>query len=71
MSDVTIHCRDNGPFLIEGSIEILDAEGNAFEVNPDKPAIALCRCGLSERKPFCDGKHKGSFESCEKASATT
>ncbi len=58
MSEVTIRCRDNGPFVVEGPVQIVDAAGNRFETNPDKPAIALCRCGTSGNKPFCDGSHK-------------
>lgn len=69
MSDVTIRCRDNGPFLVEGAISVVDADGNAFEINPDKPAIALCRCGASGNNPFCDGSHKScGFDSSERAS---
>ncbi len=68
MSDVTIRCRDNGPFLVEGTVTIVDADGNKFETNPEKPAIALCRCGGSGNSPFCDGSHKScGFESAERA----
>jgi CDGSH-type Zn-finger protein len=68
MSDVTIRCRPNGPFLVEGSVTVVDHEGNAFPLNPDKPAIALCRCGTSANKPFCDGAHKTcGFEAAEPA----
>ena len=67
---VTIRMRPNGPFLVEGAVTVLDSSGNAFPVNPDKPAIALCRCGHSANKPFCDGTHKTSgFESDEQAPA--
>ncbi len=59
MSEVKIHCRPNGPFLIEGPVTILDAQGNAFTPNPNKPKIALCRCGQSKNRPFCDGTHNG------------
>jgi CDGSH-type Zn-finger protein len=58
MSEVVIRCRPNGPLLVEGPVKIVDHEGNEFRINPDKPAIALCRCGQSARKPFCDGTHK-------------
>ncbi len=58
MADVTIKVRDHGPFLVEGPITIVDAAGNKFEIPANKPAIALCRCGQSKRKPFCDGTHK-------------
>jgi len=57
MSEFTIRCRPNGPFVIEGPVKVIDAEGNAFPTNPDKPVVALCRCGQSARKPFCDGSH--------------
>lgn len=57
---VTIKVRDNGSLLVTGDVELIDAEGKPFET---KPAFSLCRCGLSESKPFCDGSHKGHFES--------
>ena len=67
MSEVKIRLRDNGPFVVEGPVSIVDAEGNAFEINPDKPAIALCRCGASANRPFCDGSHRDcGFESRER-----
>ena len=49
---VTIRVRPNGPLLVEGPVTIVDQNGNAFPLNPDKPAVALCRCGQSARKPF-------------------
>jgi CDGSH-type Zn-finger protein len=58
MPDVTIKVRDNGPLLVEGPVTVIDAEGNKYMIPADKPAIALCRCGQSNRKPFCDGTHK-------------
>jgi CDGSH-type Zn-finger protein len=68
MSEVKIRVRDNGPLLVEGPIQIIDAEGSAFATNPEKPAVALCRCGHSGNKPFCDGSHKTSaFQSIERA----
>ncbi|MDH3719326.1 MAG: CDGSH iron-sulfur domain-containing protein [Planctomycetota bacterium] len=68
MSDVTIRCRQNGPFVVEGPITVVDHEGNNFPIAADKPAIALCRCGASQKRPFCDGSHKTcSFEAGETA----
>jgi CDGSH-type Zn-finger protein len=67
MSNVTVRVRDNGPLLVEGPITLVDAEGHQFAIPEGKPAIALCRCGHSERKPFCDGAHKGKFDSCVRA----
>ncbi|TWT46707.1 CDGSH iron-sulfur domain-containing protein [Botrimarina hoheduenensis] len=64
MSDVKINVRKNGPLLIEGKFTLVDAEGNAFPLDPAKPAYALCRCGQSGNNPFCDGTHKScGFES--------
>ena len=68
MSDITIRCRKNGPFLVEGKVTLVDHEGNAFTLNPDKPSVALCRCGVSANRPFCDGAHgRAGFESGEAA----
>jgi len=58
MSNVTIRCRQNGPLLVEGPVSIIDHLGNVFPVPADKPAVALCRCGHSAKKPFCDGSHR-------------
>jgi CDGSH-type Zn-finger protein len=58
----------NGPFLVEGEAKLVDLQGNAFPVATDKPAIALCRCGHSANRPFCDGAHKAAgFEANETA----
>ena len=68
MSDVNIKVLDNGPLLIEGPITIRDADGNTFSVDASKPAIALCRCGASANKPFCDGGHRGcNFSAADRA----
>lgn len=67
MADVTIRMRDNGPLLVEGPFTLVDAEGNRFVLDASKPAIALCRCGESKKKPFCDGSHKTcAFVSAER-----
>jgi CDGSH-type Zn-finger protein len=66
--NVTIRTRKNGPFVVEGPITVVDHEGNAFALSADKPAIALCRCGQSTRRPFCDGTHnRCGFEAAELA----
>ena len=68
MADVTIRLRDHGPFVVEGPVNLIDAEGNAFVIDSAKPAIALCRCGKSGNRPFCDGTHKAcEFESAERS----
>ncbi|MBI4312034.1 MAG: CDGSH iron-sulfur domain-containing protein [Chloroflexi bacterium] len=57
----------NGPYLVTGPIKLLDPEGREFTVQGDK--IALCRCGGSSNKPFCDGTHKRTaFKAETKAS---
>ncbi|HVU89470.1 MAG TPA: CDGSH iron-sulfur domain-containing protein [Pirellulales bacterium] len=58
MSEVRIRCRVNGPLVVEGPVTIVDHEGNAFTISSEKPNVALCRCGQSANKPFCDGAHK-------------
>jgi CDGSH-type Zn-finger protein len=68
MADVNIRLRDNGPLVIEGPVTLTDATGNCFAIDSSKPAIALCRCGASVNKPFCDGAHKQcGFETAERA----
>ena len=57
MNDVVIQVRENGPYKITGPITIVDAEGREF-VLPEGSAVALCRCGHSANKPFCDASHK-------------
>ena len=56
MADATITPRQNGPYMIQGDFEIVDAQGNKYSVDGD--IAMLCRCGLSDNKPFCDGAHR-------------
>jgi len=57
MSDsVKITVRPNGPLRVEGPIVLSDAEGKTWDLT-GKPAVSLCRCGASEKRPFCDGSH--------------
>jgi len=53
---VKISARPNGPYLIEGECEVYDPSGKKLDTT-GKPKIALCRCGHSSTKPFCDGTH--------------
>lgn len=46
----------DGPYLIRGEFELTDQDGRAIETR--RGTIALCRCGASRTKPFCDGTHK-------------
>jgi CDGSH-type Zn-finger protein len=60
--------RDDGPLVVEGPLVIVDAEGNSFTLPTNKPLVALCRCGQSKTKPFCDGSHKTcGFSAAERA----
>lgn len=52
----TIKVFNNGPLRIEGGLTLTDATGKEFGLG-GRDAISLCRCGLSENKPFCDGAH--------------
>ena len=53
-----IRCRENGPLLITGAVQVVDHAGNVFPIPPGKDTVALCRCGTSQNKPFCDGSHR-------------
>ena len=65
MANVTITVRKNGPYLVSGAVELRDADGNVY---PAKNTVALCRCGASTKKPFCDGTHpKVGFRAAEQA----
>ena len=65
-SEVTITVRENGPYLVRGPITILDADGN--EHRTERDVVALCRCGASTTKPFCDATHsKIGFAAAERA----
>lgn len=61
MSTTTIKVNSNGSIRIEGDFKLIDPQGNEFGLN-GRTTIALCRCGLSKNKPFCDGAHKGAFD---------
>lgn len=53
---VTITVRRNGPLRIDGGIKLIDADGAEWDLT-GKPAVSLCRCGVSKKRPFCDGSH--------------
>jgi CDGSH-type Zn-finger protein len=56
MSDCTITAYEDGPLLVRGPFDLLDQSGTSIEKY--RNTIALCRCGRSRLKPFCDGTHK-------------
>jgi len=62
VTEVEIRTYDNGPLLVTGEVTLTDAEGGRYAT--EQKSIALCRCGGSENKPFCDGTHsKIGFDS--------
>jgi CDGSH-type Zn-finger protein len=67
MAEVVIKTRENGPLLVTGPITLIDHRGQKYDVS-GQANVALCRCGGSKKRPFCDGSHKtNGFEACELA----
>ena len=56
MAEVKIQARENGPYLVDGPAVLVDADGNESPI--EGKMVALCRCGDSQNKPFCDGSHR-------------
>jgi CDGSH-type Zn-finger protein len=54
----TITPYRDGPLIVRGDFRLLDQDG--AEIDPGRQTVALCRCGKSGIKPFCDGTHKRS-----------
>lgn len=52
----TVTPLSNGPLMVKGEVEVVDAQGKQLPAKGDP--IYLCRCGASGTKPFCDGGHK-------------
>ena len=68
MSDtpVTITALENGPYLVKGPVTVRDTDRAEYHL--ERETIALCRCGGSTTKPFCDGTHsKIGFAAAERA----
>ncbi|MDP4130240.1 MAG: CDGSH iron-sulfur domain-containing protein [Bacteroidota bacterium] len=61
MATTRITVKSNGSLKIEGDFEIVDASGAIYDLG-GREIISICRCGLSQNKPFCDSSHKGHFE---------
>lgn len=65
---IVIRCRDNGPLVVRGPFQLVDNDNKAFVIPAGKEFVALCRCGHSKNKPFCDGAHNATkFDASEKA----
>jgi CDGSH-type Zn-finger protein len=54
-SDLKVEVRPNGPLLVTGAVVVAGADGAPVFAGD---RAALCRCGASATKPFCDGAHK-------------
>ena len=61
MATTKITVNNNGSIKLEGDFEIVDRNGVAYGLG-GREVVSICRCGLSQNKPFCDGSHKGHFE---------
>jgi CDGSH-type Zn-finger protein len=57
MTKITV--RNDGPLRVEGVVELVDMDGKPYGLG-GRENIALCRCGHSQSKPFCDGSHKNA-----------
>jgi CDGSH-type Zn-finger protein len=68
MTKTKITVNNNGSLKVEGIFEIVDREGNIYDLG-GREIVSICRCGRSQNKPFCDGSHKGHFEHEAKAFA--
>lgn len=53
---VQVEIRPGGPLVISGTFTLIDEQGKE---HTDRNRMAICRCGLSQKQPFCDGSHKG------------
>jgi CDGSH-type Zn-finger protein len=70
MDEVVIKARHNGPYKVTGPVKVIDADGTEYDLSDKGEAVALCRCGGSTTKPFCDGTHsKIGFQAAERAVA--
>jgi uncharacterized Fe-S cluster protein YjdI len=54
-AETTVEPRPNGPLFVRGAVRIVDGDGRLIR---EDTRVALCRCGASENKPFCDGSHR-------------
>ena len=55
LTETSVQPRPNGPLFLRGHVKIVDLQGNVVR---EDTRVALCRCGQSSNKPFCDGTHR-------------
>ena len=60
-----IECSKNGPLIVAGLTNLTRIGSDTVYETKDR--VALCRCGLSANKPFCDGGHAGKFDDAGRA----
>lgn len=53
---VTVRPCPGGPLLVRGADKVTDADGVEHDV--ERPVVAVCACGRSQRQPWCDGTHR-------------
>jgi len=71
MSNMSITATENGPLSFKGPFRLVDADGTEYDIG-ERKRVALCRCGGSTTKPFCDGTHSRiGFEAAERAVAAS
>ena len=56
-NNVKIQVAEGGPLLVNGTCILIDKDGTE---TTKEGMMALCRCGHSSKKPFCDGAHRGT-----------
>ncbi len=69
VEETIITVRANGSYRVNGRVKVVDHEGNVLFEGTN---VALCRCGASENKPFCDSSHRRvGFQSVVSAAPVT
>ena len=60
MADTTVTTRKNGPYMVQGGIKIVDADGNEIAIDGDSEMVFLCRCGESDKQALLrwDAPHR-------------
>ena len=63
MAKTKITVNSNGSLKLEGEFEIVDKTGAVYDLG-GREIVSICRCGLSNNKPFCDGSHARNNWQC-------